>query len=630
MAAVASADISLLDDFRFDRHGRVLFRQDQRGVFAPVAIGSRAFDILGLLVAHPGDLVSRDDIMKAAWPGTVVEDGNLSVQISALRRILDAGRLEGSCIQTVSGRGYRFVGRATQKNLNAGLVIERLEQVNVRTGPSFSMIVPPSFANQSDDTEQQYTPAAEAVSALPKPEVRTNSLGIQTSFLRRHVTAVALAGLLIIAGGLWWLWSSPVTPSTRALETVTATMASLSAPRLSMVVLPLNNLSNDPEQQYFADGLTEDLTTDLSRIAGSFVISRNTAFTYRDKPADSKQVGRELGVRYVLEGSVRRSGKQVRVNVQLIDAATGAHLWAERFESDTVDLFALQNEVTGRIAIALNLALVGAEAARPTANPDALDYIFRGRALFLKSWSRESRTEAISLFERALALDPGSARIQLLLAGAIVGRVVDGMSNTAAIDIARAEGLVAQATAVSPDTPLAHSVKGFLLRAQERWADAIPEYEAVIALNRNWPDAYHSLAQCNLYTGSFEEVVPLLEQAIRLSPRDPALGIWYLVIGRTHLLQSRTDEAIVWLEKARSANPAHPTIRGLLASAYGNKGESERAATELGAARGLSADDRYSSIARMRAVGTFGVPKVRALFETTFIKGLRLAGMPEE
>jgi len=360
------------------------------------------------------------------------------------------------------------------------------------------------------------------------------------------------------------------------------------------------------------------------------VISRNTAFTYRDKPADSKQVGRELGVRYVLEGSVRRSGKQVRVNVQLIDAATGAHLWAERFESDTVDLFALQNEVTGRIAIALNLALVGAEAARPTANPDALDYIFRGRALFLKSWSRESRTEAISLFERALALDPGSARIQLLLAGAIVGRVVDGMSNTAAIDIARAEGLVAQATAVSPDTPLAHSVKGFLLRAQERWADAIPEYEAVIALNRNWPDAYHSLAQCNLYTGSFEEVVPLLEQAIRLSPRDPALGIWYLVIGRTHLLQSRTDEAIVWLEKARSANPAHPTIRGLLASAYGNKGESERAATELGAARGLSADDRYSSIARMRAVGTFGVPKVRALFETTFIKGLRLAGMPEE
>src|SRR5438477_5330905 len=147
MAAVASADISLLDDFRFDRRGRVLLRQDQRGVFVPVAIGSRAFDILGLLVAHPGDLVSRDDIMKAAWPGTVVEDGNLSVQISALRRILDAGRLEGSCIQTVSGRGYRFVGEVTKNTLNAGSGMEtQLPQPNVCTSPSFSMGLMP-FAN---------------------------------------------------------------------------------------------------------------------------------------------------------------------------------------------------------------------------------------------------------------------------------------------------------------------------------------------------------------------------------------------------------------------------------------------------------------------------------------------------
>src|SRR5438270_7835802 len=157
MAAVASADISLLDDFRLDRLGGVLFRRDQRGVFLPVAIGSRAFDILGLLVAHPGDLVSRDDIMKAAWPGTVVEDGNLSVQISALRRILDAGRLEGSCIQTVSGRGYRFVGEVTQNTLNAGSGVEtQLAQPNVCASASFSMELKP-FANLSDDREQQYT-----------------------------------------------------------------------------------------------------------------------------------------------------------------------------------------------------------------------------------------------------------------------------------------------------------------------------------------------------------------------------------------------------------------------------------------------------------------------------------------
>jgi adenylate cyclase len=152
------------------------------------------------------------------------------------------------------------------------------------------------------------------------------------------------------------------------------------APRLSIVVLPFANLSDDREQQYFADGITEDLTTDLSRIDGSFVISRNTAFTYRDKPIDTKQIGRELGVRYVLEGSVRRSGNQVRVNAQLIDAETDAHLWAERFDRDTSDLFALQDEITSRIAVTLNLELVRAEAGRTTEHPEALDYILRGRA----------------------------------------------------------------------------------------------------------------------------------------------------------------------------------------------------------------------------------------------------------
>jgi len=154
------------------------------------------------------------------------------------------------------------------------------------------------------------------------------------------------------------------------------------APRLSIVVLPFANLSNDPEQGYFADGITEDLTTDLSRLPNMFVISRNTAFTYRNKPVDTKRIGRELGVHYVLEGSVRRSSSQVRVNAQLIDTETDAHLWADRFDGDTSDLFALQNEITSRIAVALNLELVAAEAARPTGHPDALDYILRGRAAF--------------------------------------------------------------------------------------------------------------------------------------------------------------------------------------------------------------------------------------------------------
>jgi TolB-like protein len=177
-------------------------------------------------------------------------------------------------------------------------------------------------------------------------------------------------------------------------------------PRLSIVVLPFANLSDDGEQQYFADGITDDLTTDLSQIANMLVISRNTAFTYRNKPVDTKQIGRELGVRYVLEGSVQRSGGQIRVNIQLIDAETDAHLWAEAFERNARDLFALKNEITGRVKVALTLELFGAEAARPTQHPDALDYILRGRAAGLKPPTPENYREIIGLHERALALDP--------------------------------------------------------------------------------------------------------------------------------------------------------------------------------------------------------------------------------
>jgi TolB-like protein len=205
---------------------------------------------------------------------------------------------------------------------------------------------------------------------------------------------------------------------------------SAAAPRLSIVVLPFANLSNDPEQQYFADGITEDLTTDLSRIADMLVISRNTAFTYQGKRIDTRQIGRELCVRYVLEGSVRRLGNRIRVNAQLIDAETDAHLWAERFDGDASDLFALQDEITSRIANTLGVELIAAEIARPTENPDALDYTLHGRAIRdNKGFTRATRAESISMYERALALDPRHANALSRLAGNLAGRAMDGMAT---------------------------------------------------------------------------------------------------------------------------------------------------------------------------------------------------------
>jgi adenylate cyclase len=402
-----------------------------------------------------------------------------------------------------------------------------------------------------------------------------------------------------------------------------------SAPRLSIVVLPFDNMGDDPEQQYFADGVTEDLTTDLSRIADMFVISRNTAFTYQGKRVDTKQIGHELCVRYVLEGSVRRSGSRVRVTAQLIDAETDAHLWAERFDGDTGDLFALQDEITSQLANALRVELIAAEAARPTEHPDALDYILRGRAVLLKPRTRDTYGDAIDSFERALALDPQSVEAQSQLAAALVIRVLNGMADSGAADLARAETLIDQVLAASRRYAFAHHIKGHVLLALKRWEEAILEYEAALALNHNLAPALHGLALCRLYIGSIGEVIPLMEQAIRLSPRDPGIGHCHDLIGTVHLLQSHIDEAIVWLEKARSAMPGAPIFHSQLASAYALSGDTERAATELAEARRLSSDGRYSSLARLRTVMGLA-PKIRALIEATYFAGLRKAGMPEE
>jgi len=263
----------------------------------------------------------------------------------------------------------------------------------------------------------------EVVAELPATSISGPAPGRARIAPMAMATAGAIA--VMIAAVSWWVWpttrsfQSPpaeVGPTRETAPPASSALKPHGAPRLSIVVLPFANLSGGPEQQYLVDGITEDLTTDLSRIAHMFVISRNTAFTYKDKPVNAKQIGRELGVRYVLEGSIRQSAKQIRVNVQLIDAETDAHLWAERFDRDMGDLFALQDEITRGIAAALNAQLIAAEAARPTEHPDALDYILRGRALSDGWPTEEDYAQAVRLFEQALTLDPKSVEAQTWLA----------------------------------------------------------------------------------------------------------------------------------------------------------------------------------------------------------------------
>ena len=532
MDALNSADIVLLGKFGFNQRSRALFHLNTG---AQIPIGSRARTVLGVLLERAGGIVPKDEIINAVWPETVVEDGNLTVHIATLRRVLDTGGLEGSCIQTISGRGYCFVGGVTQNNLNARWGVDRREQSGERT------------------------PA-----------------------------------------------------------------------RLSIVVLPFANLSDDREQQYFADGITEDLTADLSRLSGVFVISRNTAFTYQGKRIDTRQIGRELGVQYALEGSVRRSGDQVRVSAQLIDAQTDAHLWMDRFDSYTGDLFALQTEITARIGNTLGVELIRAEAARPSNDPDALDYILRGRAAFANGVARHNYIAAIGFYERALALDQNSVGAQCSLATTLVSRALQEMTDTREADIACAERLIDQVLIASPRYLSAHFAKGQILRAQGRFDEAATEYETVLASNHNSAVSLLNLGRCKYLTGSLEEAIPLMEKAIRLSPRDPFIGAWYSSIGTVHLLQSRIEEAILWHEKARAADPGRPQPHAWLASAYALKGDADRAAAELAEAQRLSGDNEYSSIARLGATWRWGIPAVRALYEATYFVGLRKAGMPEE
>jgi TolB-like protein len=419
-ASTSSAGIFLFEGFRLDRRG--LFPWDAATAGAAVEIGSRALDVLRVLVARPGDLQLRHELIADAWSGMVVEDNNLTIQIGALRRVLDRNRANGSCIETVPGRGYRLVAAVT------------------RIEPSAPPLRPPS--------------------------------------------------------------------------------------PLSIVVLPFANIGNDAEQRYFTDGITEDVTTDLSRIVGMFVISSSTAFTYGSRAVDTRQIGRELGVRYVLQGSVQRSGKRVRVTARLIDAASDTHVWAERFDRELGDLFAVQNEITSRIAYELGVELVAAEAARPIENPDAMDFILRGRVAVHNPPSPGNFAEMISRFEQALALDPRSVQAACFLTTALMGRVLNGMSGSAAADIERAQGLVNQALALSPRNPHAHLAKAFLLRAQNRVEEAIPEYEMAIASNRNWLLAIATLGWCKFLTGEIEDAIPYHEQAIRLSPRDNLIGVW--------------------------------------------------------------------------------------------------------
>lgn len=550
----------------------------------------------------------------------------------------------------IFGDGVNVAARLETLAEPGGICISRTvrDHVGDRLPYAFEDIGEQSVKNIAQPVHA-YALSAAAVASLPEVTIlfRT-SLPSRPNRPRLAVFLVSLAAAIGIGIVVWWAWprgntsAVPVQASAATgVQRPPATVAQ-SAPRLSIVVLPFSNLSSDPDQEYFADGITDDLTTDLSRISGSFVIARNTAFTYKDKPTDTRQIGRELGVRYALEGSVRRTGDQVRVNAQLIDAETGAHLWADQFDTDLANLAKAQREITGRLAWTLNIELLSDASRRidqeKKVDPDARDLVMRGWAWWYGPQSLKAMQEARTAFERALEIDPASVDARIGLARILANAATNPWTNTtfqqAVVqrDLARAEQLLSEAIASDPNQPMAYAVLGFMRRLQARLPESRIALEKALALDPNFEWANMQLGWTLMFLGECRAAIPLGEKSLRLSPRDPNIQYRYELLGYCHLVLDHVDEAIDLLIKGRTANPRDWFFSYGLAGALALKGDLDGAKAAL--AETLKIKPEVNSLAQFYVWVPWASkeksPRYWAQEDKTLNEGLRRIGFPEK
>jgi len=484
----------LFGGFRLEPSG--LFRLDAAGGAEPVSLGSRAFDLLRLLVERHGDVVAKDAIMGAVWPGAAVEEANLTMQVATLRRALDLDRAQRSCIQTIPRRGYRFVAPVTQSD---------------------------------DDAARSAQPGV----------------------------GLSLPG------------------------------------RPSIAVLPFANLSDDPEQQYFADGMVEEIITALSRIRWLFVIARNSSFAYKGQNIDVRQIARELGVRYVLEGSVRKAAARIRIAAQLIDASAGAHLWADHFDGALDDVFELQDRVAASVAAAIEPALEAIEIrrshTRPTHDLTAYDFYLRGLADCF-SFERQAAIRALALFEQAIARDPHFGPALALAAYLPMQLIANGWVEDAQPCRDKAIERAHRALHVAGDDPAVLAEAAYALAALgEDIATMLSLADRALALNPNYARGWFISGVIGLWAGEPDRAIEHVETALRLSPRD-RLGGHFHVLGAAHFFQRRFAEAeaklLLWMQD----HPSHPNSHRFLAACYAHMGRLDEAHAIVDRLRRITGD----------------------------------------
>jgi TolB-like protein len=501
--------------FRFDLERRELARD---GV--AVRLGSRALEVLAVLGAARGDVVTKDELLARVWPGTVVEENNLQVQVSALRKALDDDKSGQSYLVTVPGRGYRLIGLAGSSN-------------------------------------------------------------------------------------------EPTLPD-----------------KPSIAVLPFQNMSDDPKQDYFADGMAEDIITALCQMRWLFVIARDSSFAYKGRSVDVKQVGRELAVRYVVEGGVRKAAQRVRITAQLIDAATGAHLWADHFDGDVEDIFDLQDQVTASVVGAIAPKLEQAEIERtkhkPTESLDAYDYFLRGMACTHRM-TRAATTEALELFARASELDPDFASPYGAAAFCYVVRKINGWTIDRAQEIADAARLAGRAAALGKDDAVALAFGGLALGyVVGDLEGAVALIDRALVLNPNLAVGWYASGTVRAFRGGEPDTaIEHLKRAMRLSPFDPFMFTMQGVTAFAHFFAGRYDEAAAWSERAFWQRPNILATLRIAAASNALAGRAEEAHKAVARALELDPGMRVSNL--KERIGWFRRPEDFA----KYADALRKAGLPE-
>jgi TolB-like protein/DNA-binding winged helix-turn-helix (wHTH) protein len=577
--------------------------QRESGEAIPLTRGE--FALLRVFVTRPGRVVSRDTLLDALANRRFEPfDRSVDVLIGRLRRKIEPDPKEPRLIVTVPGEGYRFDGLtktppSDQKRSIADLALENRERAPAESDA-------PSDQRVEGKLETEAKPAPQAT-ATARTRTTTPRFGF-VAFAAAIVPLVLLAGV----GGWFLLGGRPTNPP--------------HAPHLSIVALPFANLSGDPAQDHFIDGVTENLTTQLSRLSDGLVIASNTAFTYKGRNVDAKEIGKELGVRYALEGSLQPDQGRLRVNAQLIDTETGAHLWADVFDEDVADLLQVQDQVVARLARGLGPALVRAEAEKGASskNPDAVDLAIRGWDLVLRAnrlpseEKRETFHQARGLFDRALQIDPNDP---LAVAGSAETYLVDygfGWRDPGIDYEAKVLGQANRAIVLNPANIPAYYTKAMYLSETGRPSQALDVTDVGLAINPNDVLLYMPRASAENALGRFEQARADAERAMWLSPRDFLNTTFLMIAGDAEINLGDFDAAIDAYRKALDSGFREFFVYARLSAAYADAGRIDEAKAALAEARRLNPGFTVKSMIEH-------MPNWPAVFE-----GVRKAGLPEE